>query len=330
MKYSIIGAGTWGTTLGQVLTDNGHQVLLYDSKESVVQAIKEGKHPFFDVDITPMATTTNLIEALEYSEYLIISIPTAFIKDVLIKINSILTKKTYFINVSKGIDPESTLRVSQLVNQNIDQKYLGGYCYLAGPSHAEELILRMFTLMTAVSTDEKLAKKVQVSFNNQEYLRVYTNNDVVGAEVGGAVKNAIAIASGIMTGIGLGENARAALITRGVLEIIRVVESMGGKRETVFGLTGLGDLIVTASSEHSRNFKAGKLIGQGRKASDVLSESNQAVEGIRSIIAVYNYAQNNNLELPIIETAYDVVHDNISPTEALHKLLKRNLRQESV
>ena len=330
MKYSIIGAGSWGVTLAQVLTDNGHEPLLYDIDESLVTQINQGYHPLLKVAVTNLLATTNLSEILEYSDYLIISIPTAFIREFMIKINQKLKHKYYFINVSKGIEPDSLKRVSEIIKEEIDQKYYGNFCLLAGPSHAEELILRQLTLLTAASEDLEFAKKIQRDFNNDIYLRVYTTPDLIGAEIGGSVKNAIAVASGVSTGLGFGENARAALITKGIHEIIQIVEFMGGKRETAWGLTGIGDLIVTASSEHSRNFLAGKKIGKGQDAQSVLSESKMTVEGIRAIIAMNNLANKYNLDLPIIQTSYLVIQGKISVSDAIAKLLSRELKSEKI
>jgi len=331
MKFSILGAGSWGTTLAQVLVDNGHDVLLYDINEDTLKAIKQGSQPLLDYhDLPPMKTTNNLKELVGFSHYILIAIPTAYIRQTLSKINPLLTTKTHFINVSKGIEPETLKRVSEIVIDEINENVRGEFCLLAGPSHAEELILRQLTMLTASSNNLEFAKVVQNAFNNANYLRVYTNNDLIGSEIGGFVKNAIAVAAGISTGFGYHENARAALITKGIKEIMDIVDFMGGKKETVFGLTGIGDLIVTASSEHSRNFKAGVKIGRGENADKVLLESKMVVEGIRSIIAMNFLAQKNNLDLPIIQTSYKVIKGIFTVEEALNSLLSRELKSESI
>ena len=210
----------------------------------------------------------------------------------------------------------------------ISSDKLMGYVCLSGPSHAEELIYRKLTSLVAASKNASYAEEVQKLFSNGKYLRVYTTNDVVGVETGGAIKNAIAIVSGILTGMGLGENARAFLIARGMKEIVTIVQVLGGSMETVYGLSGLGDLIVTASSMNSRNFNCGLKIGQGFSIESAVGSINQSVEGIRAIIAAHEIAVKNNLELPIIDTAYEVVTGKCNINEALSNLLSRKLKDE--
>lgn len=329
MKVAILGGGAWGTTLAQVLVDNGHEVLIYDNNLVHLNKINQQMHPFFDVKISPtIKGTADLDKFLDFSSYLLIALPTASIRDVLYEINLKLKDKKVFINVSKGIEPVTTKRVSQIVDEVISKKHNGGYVLLTGPSHSEEVIVKKLTLLTSSSKDLNLAKEIQKMFSNNEYLRVYVNDDVVGAEVGGTAKNAIAVVSGAATGLKLGENARAALITRGSVEIVRVVEAMGGQKETAYGLTGIGDLIVTASSENSRNFRAGRRIGEGVPLEQVFLESEQTIEGVRSIIALHEYAEKEGLYLPIISTAYRVLFEGLDVKEAIQKLLTGDLKEE--
>ncbi|MFA5720444.1 MAG: NAD(P)H-dependent glycerol-3-phosphate dehydrogenase, partial [Acholeplasmataceae bacterium] len=265
MKIAIIGGGAWGATLAQVVIDNNHEALIYDVNEGLVQKInQEHRHPFFDVLLPKnLKATHNLSEVIAFQDIILLSVPTKFMRSVLKEINPLLKKPTIFIDASKGLEPETYKRMSDLVKEEINKDYLKGYVVLTGPSHAEEVILRKITLLTAASEVEEHARLVQEIFSNETYMRVYTSTDVIGCEVGGAAKNAIAVVSGMLTGAGMGENARAALITRGILEIARIVEFYGGNKETSFGLTGIGDLIVTASSQNSRNFRAGVKLGQG-------------------------------------------------------------------
>lgn len=329
MKLSIIGGGAWGTTLAQVLIDNGHQVMIYDIKKENVDKINHKQHPFFDTELPDQVeATTDLDRIIQFSNYYILSVPTKVIRDVLKTLNQKIEQPSVFINVSKGIEPVTLKRVSEIVLEEIETPKYKGFVALTGPSHAEEVILRHLTLLVAASTDEKLAKKIQKTFSNDTYLRVYTSNDLIGSEVGGAVKNAIAVISGACTGLGLGENARAAVITRGIVEIVRVVELMGGKKETAFGLTGIGDLIVTASSEHSRNFTAGKKIGLGIPLDEVYKEQKQTIEGIRTIEAMHGLSIKYNVELPMINTAYDIIFNKLPVEKGLQKLLSRDLKSE--
>ncbi|NLN50515.1 MAG: NAD(P)-dependent glycerol-3-phosphate dehydrogenase [Acholeplasmataceae bacterium] len=331
MLIGIIGGGAWGSTLAQLLVDNGHRVIIYDINIKNVEKINNRQHPFFNVELpSSIEATTNLSAVTSKVTYLILAIPTRVMRPVLQQINALLTKKTYFIDVSKGLEPESGKRISQLVEEEIDPKYLAGYAVLTGPSHAEEVIKRKITLLTAASENEKLSKTIQEIFSNNTYMRVYTSFDVTGSEVGGAAKNAIAVVSGISTGYGMGENARAALITRGILEIARIVEYYGGNKETVFGLTGIGDLIVTASSEHSRNFRAGKRIGEGLSIDEIYAQEPQTIEGFRSIKALYHLAKKEGIYLPIICYAYEVIFNKMSISEALTNILSSELKEEKI
>ena len=329
MKVSFIGGGAWGTTLAQVLSDNGCEVLIRDINEVFVNKInKNHVHPFFDVTIpTNIKATLDLREAVDYADIIILSLPTKFMRGVLKEINQILTSSKTFVNVSKGIEPDTSLRVSQIVEQEINKEYLKAYVVLSGPSHAEELILRKLTTLVSASNNFEAAKLVQNLFSN-DYLRVYTGSDVIGVETGGAIKNAIAIVSGISTGLGLGENARAALIARSIREIIAIVVALGGKKETAYGLSGIGDLIVTASSMNSRNFQTGLKIGQGMPVEEALSSSKQTVEGIRTIEAAHEIGLKYNLDLPIINVAYDFIHGKIKFTDAIPILMNRELKNE--
>ncbi len=332
MKIGIIGGGAWGATLAQLIIDNNHEALVYDVNLNIVNKINnENKHPFFDVTLPKsLKATNNLEELINYQEMIILAIPTKVMRSTLRDVNKLLTKKTYFVDVSKGLEPETYKRMSDLVKEEINSKYNGGYVVLTGPSHAEEVILRKLTLLTAASEDEKLAKLVQEIMSNETYMRVYTSSDVVGCEVGGASKNAISVVSGMLTGAGMGENARAALITRGILEILRIVEFYGGKKETAFGLTGIGDLMVTASSENSRNFRAGKKLAEGKTLEQIYEEEPQTIEGIRSIEALTHLSKEENISLPIITTAYKVIFGNMNMEEALSTILKRQLKAEEI
>ncbi|HRX44899.1 MAG TPA: NAD(P)H-dependent glycerol-3-phosphate dehydrogenase [Acholeplasmataceae bacterium] len=329
MKLGIIGGGAWGCTLAQVLVDNGHEVLIYDVKKEAVDKINQHFHPFFNEVLDDKITATNtLTDVTEFAETFVLSVPTKVIRFVLKQMNPLLKKPSVFINVSKGIEPETLKRVSEIVEEEIEADHLKGFVVLTGPSHAEEVILRKLTLLVSSSKDMDLAVEIQHVFANDKYLRVYTSSDLIGTEVGGAVKNAIAVISGACTGLGLGENARAAVITRGIVEIVRVVEMMGGKKDTAFGLTGIGDLIVTASSENSRNFKAGKKIGLGMTLDEVYGSEQQTIEGIRTIEAMHHLSLQNHVELPMINVAYDIIFNGLPVAEGLQKLLSRDLKSE--
>lgn len=328
MNVTILGGGAWGTTLAQALADNNHSVLIRDVNQGFIDKINnEHVHPLFDVTIpSTIRATFNLEEALDFSEVIVLCIPTKFMRTALEEVNALGKSHKVFVNVSKGIEPSTGKCVSQIVDQVLDDPI--GYVVLSGPSHAEEMIFRKFTSLVSASKNEELAIKVQTLFSNDRYLRVYTSTDVIGVEAGGAIKNAIAVVSGIASGLGLGENARAALITRGMREVMQISIALGGEKETAFGLSGLGDLIVTASSLNSRNFQAGLKIGQGQSIDYILKNAKQTVEGIRTIEAAYFLGQKYNLYLPIMDTAYELVSGKIDVDTACKKLLQRELKSE--
>jgi len=329
MNISIIGGGAWGTTLAQLLADNGNNVLIRDINNDFINKINnEHKHPFFDLEIPKAISATNdLKKACDFSDILVLCVPTKVMRMVLREINQTISSKKLFVNVSKGIEPETSYRVSQIVEEEIKNN-LRGYVVLSGPSHAEEVILRKLTALTAASTNLDLAIEVQNIFSNDKYLRVYSSDDVIGVETGGAMKNAIAIVSGVASGMGLGENARAFLISRGIKEIVAIVQALGGNLETAYGLSGVGDLIVTASSMNSRNFQCGLKIGQGMSVEEAVGSSAQTVEGVRAIEAGYEIGKKYKLDLPIIDVAYEVVHGKVGAKEALQNLLSRDLKTE--
>ena len=330
MKITIIGGGAWGTTLAQALADNNNEVLIRDINEGFVNRINNDHvHPSFDLTIPYLIkATTNLDEALSFSDIIVLCVPTKVIRNVLREINTKLNSKKLFVNVSKGIEPSTSARVSEIVADEISDDHLKGFVVLSGPSHAEEMIFRKLTTLVSASYDDEAAKFIQHLFANEDYLRVYTSSDVIGVEVGGAIKNAIAVVSGICSGLKMGENARAALISRGMLELVKIVEALGGKKETAYGLSGLGDLIVTASSLNSRNFQAGLRIGEGQTVEEAINNSKQTVEGIRTIEASHEIAKKYNLELPILNTAYELLFGNLEVAEAKKNLLGRKLKAE--
>lgn len=332
MKISVIGGGAWGTTLAQALNDNGHKTLIYEINDDYVNAINnQHVHPIFKNDLDEsIKATNNLEEAINYSNYYLLAVPTKAARVVLKNMNTFLKEKSYFINVSKGIEPDTFKRVSEIVNEEISLDKFAGFACLTGPSHAEEVIERMLTVLVSASTDEALAIEVQHLFANEDYLRVYTSTDLIGSEVGGASKNAIAVISGACTGLGLGENARAAVITRGIVEVVKVVEIMGGKKETAFGLTGIGDLIVTASSEKSRNFQGGKKLGMGLTLDEIYKDASQTIEGFRTIEALDGMSKAYNIELPMINIAHKIIKGEITIQDGMKSLLKRELKSEEM
>ncbi|CAM12018.1 Glycerol-3-phosphate dehydrogenase [Candidatus Phytoplasma australiense] len=309
MHITIIGGGAWGATLAQVLTDNNHQVLVYDLNKNYINRINQGMHSIFDLPLKNIQSTSDLEISLLYSDLLVLAVPTKAMRQVLQQIALLSKTPKSFVNVSKGIEPSTFFRVSQIVNQIIPPSLLQNYASLMGPSHAEEVILRKVTLLTAASSDLSFATEIQKIFSNPIYLKIYTSSDLVGNEVCSALKNVLALINGILVAKGFGINSQAALISRGIVEMSRLVTFYHGSFKTVLGLPGLGDLIVTAFSTHSRNFSAGQKIGAGKTYEQIMSESDQVIEGFQSLVAFYQLQSKHQLDLPLIKAAYQLIYE---------------------
>lgn len=332
MKVTVLGTGTWGTALAQLLCDNDNDVIMYGIVESEVEDIElhHQNSKYFGPDILLPATlraTMSLQEAMEGTEMVVVAVPTQAVRSVLKQAKPYFKNKPYVVSVAKGFDPETGKRMSEVVREVLPSDIRQEVVSLIGPGHAEEVILRWLTCVTSTSIDIKAATKVQKTFSN-DYFRVYTQTDEVGAEFGVALKNAIALASGMCEGIGLGDNARAALVTRGLAEIVRFGVHFGGNLNTYLGLTGLGDLMVTCNSCHSRNFMAGEEIGKANSAVDFLKNNKKTVEGVRTAKVVYELAKEHNIDMPIIEAVYKVLYEHALPKETLSEMMKRSLKSE--
>lgn len=331
-KVAFLGSGSWGTALAQVLVDNGHEVLMWGRNPDEINDIQNNhkNSAFFgDLAISPKIKATHDLSDLKDFDYFLMAVPTAAVESVTKEINQLVNKKVVIINVAKGFHPKTHHLLSDVIEENMDPEKLRGVVSLIGPSHAENVIERLHTAVNSVSKDEALAKEVQFMFSNQ-YFRVYRSTDLVGAQIGVAVKNIIAVAAGIAEGLNLGDNARAALITRGLAEMTRFGVSRGAKAETFLGLTGVGDLVVTASSHHSRNFQAGLEIGKKDSGKDFLANNTKTVEGIHAAKAVHEIAQEENISMPITEQVYKVVYENKIPSLAIKELMNRDLKEEAI
>ena len=331
-KITILGAGSWGSALARILGDNKHNVVLYDTDQATIDEINlyhtnEKKLPG---GILPhnVSATTSMVEALNDSTIVLISVPTKVIRPVLKEVNNHLSNKLLFVNASKGLEPDTFKRVSQIVEEEINKEYLEGFVCLTGPSHAEEVIEQLLTAITAASTNIEHARRIQKIFSNQTYFRVYTQSDLIGAELGGSLKNIYAIASGMLHGLGLGDNAKAALITRALTEMRRLAIAMGAKEKTLSGLTGVGDLVVTATSHHSRNFQAGVQLATGKNLEEVVNNMSMVVEGARTCESAYFAAKHYKVDAPIIEAVYDVIYLHTPVNDAIKKIMARTLKDE--
>ncbi|MBS2126339.1 NAD(P)-dependent glycerol-3-phosphate dehydrogenase ['Fragaria x ananassa' phyllody phytoplasma] len=328
MKITIIGSGAWGATLAQVLTDNCHQVLVYDLNCDYINKINQGKHPLFDVPLKNIKAVANLSEALLYSDLLILAVPIKVMRQVLQKVALLIKTPKAFINVSKGIEPLTFLRVSQIVTQVIPASLLKNYASLMGPSHAEEVILRKLTLLTASSNNLSFAADIQKIFSNPQYLKIYISVDLVGNEICSSFKNVLGLINGILVAKKFGINSQAALMSRGILEMSRLVSFYHGNPQTVLGLPGLGDLIVTAFSSYSRNFTAGIKIGSGKTYQQIMANSSQIIEGFQSLQAFYQLQLQNHLNLSLIQSAYALIFENKAFELVVNELMQRPFKND--
>jgi glycerol-3-phosphate dehydrogenase (NAD(P)+) len=325
-SVAVLGAGSWGTALALVLADNGHDVRLWGHKEAQIHEINhyhtnEKYLPNIKLPAS-IKGYPSLLEALIGLETVIVAVPTKAIREVVRKMASCLNHPVTIVHVSKGIEPDTLMRISEMIEEEMPPSLLKDVVVLSGPSHAEEVSLRHPTTVTVTSKNMKAAEFVQDLFMNQNF-RVYTNPDIVGVEIGGALKNIIALAAGITDGLGYGDNAKAALMTRGLAEISRLGTKMGANPLTFAGLAGIGDLIVTCTSVHSRNWRAGNMLGKGKTVEEVLNSMGMVVEGIRTTKAAYQLAKKYNVSMPITEALYAVLFKGENPKKAVDALMNR-------
>ena len=332
MKVTVIGGGSWGSALARILGDNNHEVIIYDRSIDIVNEINnfhtnKSKLPVGTLPLNVIATNS-LEESVSDANVIVTAVPTKVIRSVLQAMNLVLSHKCLFVNASKGLEPDTFLRVSEIVYQEINNDFIEDFVALTGPSHAEEVINQLLTIICAVSLNKDAAKKVQSLFNNNKYFRVYTSYDLKGSEICGALKNIYAIASGMLSGCGLGDNAKAGLISRALVEMRRFVVAFGANEDTICGLTGVGDLVVTTTSMHSRNFQAGYRLATGKNLEETISSMTMVVEGARTVVAAYQYARVNNIDTPIIDAVYDVLYNKKPVKTAINQLMKRSLKDE--
>lgn len=328
-KIAVIGAGSWGIALAQLLANNGHEVTVWSVIEDEINMLKE-KHEHVDklpgVKLNDsIEYTTDLKGAMEGRKILVLAVPSPFTRSTAAKMKEFVTKDQLIVNVAKGVEESTLMTLSQVIEDEIPQ---GNVCVLSGPSHAEEVGRGMPTLVVVGAKTKADAQYLQNTFMSDVF-RVYISSDILGIELGAALKNVVALAAGIADGLGFGDNAKAALITRGITEIARLGMAMGGKFETFCGLTGIGDLIVTCASVHSRNRKAGYLIGQGKTYAEAMDEVKMVVEGVYSAKAAIGLAQKYDIKLPIIEQVNKVLFEDMSAKEALGNLMLRDKKIEN-
>ncbi|NLZ49126.1 MAG: NAD(P)H-dependent glycerol-3-phosphate dehydrogenase [Clostridiales bacterium] len=327
-KVGFIGAGSFGTALSIHLAKKGYEVYLWDREERVVEEInnKRTNEKYLKNIIIPhnVKASTDMATVIDGADFVVIAVPSHVVRLISKKISEYIKPAQIIVSIAKGIEEDSLKRLSQVISEENPNNDV---VVFSGPSHAEEVSIAIPTTVVVTSTNMKAAEKVQDLFMSSA-LRVYTNSDIIGVEIGGAVKNIIALAAGICDGIGYGDNAKAALMTRGMHEIVRIGTKLGGKRDTFYGLTGMGDLIVTCTSIHSRNRRAGILIGKGYTMKEAVQEVGMVVEGISACKAFYMLKERENVEMPITDVLYKILFEDLNPKDAVFELMTRDKKDE--
>jgi len=329
----VIGAGSWGTTLADLLAKKGHDVTLWAYEEELVREMTDTRvNSVFLPGITlapGLRFTNSLEEAASGRELVLFVAPTQVFRGVIKGALPHISDGAVMVNAAKGIELDTLLTISQIAAEVLPPSLYGRFCVLSGPSFAREVALDMPTAVVAASPDTAVARRVQEVFSTPCF-RVYTNSDMVGVELGGSVKNVIAIAAGISDGLGLGYNPRAALITRGLAEMARLGLALGGKASTFAGLAGMGDLVLTCTGDLSRNRSVGMQLGKGKKLAEILAGMKMVAEGVKTTESTYRLAQRLGVEMPITEQVYQVLYEDKSPRRAVQDLMTRDLKAEGM
>ncbi len=328
MKVSVLGAGTWGTALAILLSNNGQEVTLWSALSKEVESLNANREQITNLPgaVLPdqVVVTGDLNCALSNPELIVFAVASPYVRETAKRVASMIKEHTIIVNVGKGIEESTLMTLTDIISQEIPQ---ADVAVLSGPSHAEEVSRMIPTTCVVGASSKKTASFIQDAFMN-EYFRVYTSPDVIGIELGGSLKNVIALAAGIADGLGFGDNTKAALMTRGIAEISRLGIAMGGKLETFAGLSGVGDLFVTCTSKHSRNRNAGYLIGKGYTMQEAMDEVKQTVEGVYSAKAALALSKKYGIEMPIVEQINLVLFENKSAKAAVSDLLLRDKTME--
>ena len=329
-KVVIIGAGSWGTALGLVLARKGYDITLWEfNKERAeeIQKDRENKRYLPGIQFPDNLNVTYVKEGLlKGIKYVVFSVPSQVLRGVIREFSNDLTEDMLLVNTAKGIEVSTGMRLSEVMKDEIKGKFHKNIVVLSGPTHAEEVAVGIPTTIVAAGEREKAAE-IQELFNSKVF-RVYLSEDVVGVELGAAVKNCLAIGAGIADGMGFGDNTKAALITRGIAEMIRYGKACGAKEITFSGLSGIGDLIVTCASKHSRNRHVGECLGKGQDIQTILSEMTMVAEGVPTVKAVYEQIQKLNISMPILEATYNIIYKNANAGNMVEELMERTLKEE--
>ncbi|MBF6626840.1 NAD(P)H-dependent glycerol-3-phosphate dehydrogenase [Aerococcaceae bacterium zg-BR9] len=335
MKIAVLGSGSWGTALAKVLAENQHEVIMWGREQTSVDEINQqhtNTNYLKDVVLpASIVATTQLFDCIKDAQIILVVVPTHAMRSVMEQVAARLDECAHqpiIVHATKGLEPHTHLRMSQVIKEVLPAESYQAVVVLSGPSHAEEVARQDLTTITAASDALDEAKVVQAVFMNH-YFRVYTNQDVIGVELGAALKNIIALGAGILVGLGYGDNATAGLVTRGLAEITRLGVKLGADPMTFLGLSGVGDLVVTCTSPHSRNWQAGNLLAQGKSKDEVTAAINMVVEGIATTEVAYELAQTEHVDLPITQAIYAVLYQDTNVREAIDQLMAREGKQEA-
>lgn len=329
IDIAVLGGGSWGITLSRLLDEAGHRVRLWELYPEVIDELKTRREhskvlPGIKVPERVIITGEEK-EAVEGATHILLCVPSHGVRDTLIKISPHIGNDAVVISGAKGIETDTLMRMSEVIENVLGERVKVGA--LSGPSHAEEVSRRMPTTVVASSKDIDVAEEIQRIFM-LDYFRVYTNTDITGVELGGALKNIIAIAAGGVDGMGFGDNTKGALLTRGLAEMTRLGVAMGAKPLTFAGLSGLGDLITTCMSRHSRNRYVGEMLGRGMRLKDILARMTMVAEGVKTTLSAYKLSKKHRIEMPITEEVYKALYEDKEPRKVIYDLMTRKAKSE--
>lgn len=328
MKVSVIGSGSWGCALAMVLAKNGNDVFIYSRNENQIEDInKNNRNEKYLPNVKfneNIKASNDFAEVLDNSKLIVLAVPTQQVRNVLLEMKGFIKLGQIIVDVAKGIEVKTGLRISEICEEILPDN---PYSVLSGPSHAEEVSREIPTTVVVSSKDNSISEIVRDYFMNENF-RIYINSDLIGVELAGALKNIIAFGAGVLDGMGYGDNSKSALITRGLNEIVKFGTSYGAKKSTFYGLSGIGDLVVTCTSKHSRNWRAGNLIGSGLSINETLNKINMVVEGITTTEIVYRISKERNIEMPITKAIHSALYENLDAKLAVNKLMTREKKNE--
>ncbi|MDR2399055.1 MAG: NAD(P)-dependent glycerol-3-phosphate dehydrogenase [Endomicrobium sp.] len=330
MKITVLGAGSWGATLAALLVENGHNVIIWEIDEKRAKDLNDRKIKPFEagVDLPKEINITSNLDSVKDSRGILFAVPSQYMRETckLLKDKGISLDDKLVMSATKGIENKTLLRMSEVIGDVFKGIY-DNIAVISGPSHAEEVCRKVPTVITSASKNLATAEKCRKLFMN-DYFRVYTQDDIVGVEIGAALKNVFAVAAGIIDGLKYGDNTKAAVVSRGLRELVKIGVVLGGKEQTFYGLSGLGDLMVTCFSKHSRNRSVGQAVGDGIPIEKAQKSLGMVAEGIKNTVSAYELGKKLNIELPIINAVYYVLFENKNPIDAVNDLMKRDAKKE--